>query len=374
MKLLHWIVAVATALVGLALMVDARSRPPQREEVSIYQPLASLPIHAPGRIEGADEPLELRAELIARVRQVLVEDGQFVRPGQELITLDSTLLEAELREATAAVQAAEAALQRLRAGAREEERQAARQRYEAAAATARRHELRWRRLLELWERQGTDRRELDEQQLLYLAALAEAAAAKANYDLVSAPPRLEDLQEAEARLEAARAQQQRIRSLLEKTVLRAPIECRILEIHCQPGEMVGPQDPRPAVVAVDTRRPMVRAFIEEWDAPRASPGSRADISVDGLPGTTLRGTVRRVSPRMVPKELFSEQPQERLDTEVREVWIELQEPTDLPVGLRVDVVIWPQSTLAGQAPEQPLGPQAVTLHPRLEESDGVPQR
>lgn len=85
---------------------------------------------ASGFIEG--EEIAIAAEVSGRIQAIVVEEGDWVKAGQELIRLDRTLLNAQIAQAQAAVETAQAQLAQVKAGARAEEiRQA-----EAALAQA----------------------------------------------------------------------------------------------------------------------------------------------------------------------------------------------------------------------------------------------
>lgn len=89
----------------------------------------------------------------------------------------------------------------------------------------------------------------------------------------------------------------------------------------------------------DTSRLRVRAFVEEFDAPRVKTGMSATIVADAIPGKEYRGRIVELNPRMTRKQFWNDDPSERFDTTTREVWIELEETDALVMGLRVDVVI-----------------------------------
>lgn len=72
-----------------------------------------------GTIEA--EEVLVTAEIAGRVRQLLVDEGQEVDASQQLALIDTALLEAQLEQADAAVALAEANLAQLRAGTRAEE-------------------------------------------------------------------------------------------------------------------------------------------------------------------------------------------------------------------------------------------------------------
>ncbi len=331
---------VTTAVVAvLAWLVDARSKPAARTVRPVGSRLTQFDIYAPGQIEGADEPIRLRAELTGRVIEVLVREGDYVEAGQPLVRLDSELIAAELAEAEAQAAAATARLARVVAGPRAEELKAALERYKAASAAARQAHQRWQRRQALWERAGADTREVEDQQYAYLVAAARAAAAEAEYLLLKAGPRQEDVRIAESLVSAAQARVRLLRHRLERLVIRAPVAGQVLQVNCRVGELLSPDAQTPAVVLVDRSRSHVRAFVEEYDAARVHAGMSAVITVDGKPGQELKGIVRRVSPIVQRKTLFTFEPTERYDSRVREVWIELDSAVDLPVGLRVHVRI-----------------------------------
>ena len=83
----------------------------------------------------------------------------------------------------------------------------------------------------------------------------------------------------------------------------------------------------------------MRAFVDEIDAAEVRAGMAAAVTGESLHGKELRGRVVRASPRMGEKDLWTDRPDQRLDTKTREVWIELDNPPSLVVGLRVNVVI-----------------------------------
>jgi HlyD family secretion protein len=76
----------------------------------------SGPIEASGTIE-TDEVI-VASEFGGRVEQMMADEGDEVEVGQELISLDTQLLEAQIGQAEAAVSAAEANLARVESGAR----------------------------------------------------------------------------------------------------------------------------------------------------------------------------------------------------------------------------------------------------------------
>ncbi|NEP50076.1 MAG: efflux RND transporter periplasmic adaptor subunit [Moorea sp. SIO3C2] len=72
-----------------------------------------------------------------QIKQVLVREGEFVKAGQVMVSLDNAVLQAQLAQAQAAVAQAEARLAELKAGTRSEEKAQARARLDQAQARLR---------------------------------------------------------------------------------------------------------------------------------------------------------------------------------------------------------------------------------------------
>jgi multidrug resistance efflux pump len=164
------------------------------------------------------------------------------------------------------------------------------------------------------------------------AELDEAVAERA---AVEAPARADEVAAAEGHVAAAEAKLRLARAELSKTRLLAPFDGRILRIYAEPGELAGPTTPQPVLLFADTSRRRVRAFVEELDSARVCVGQPAVVTADGLPGQEFRGKVALVAPRMGKRVLQSDAPGEYRDLYFREVVIDLDAGTELPLNLRV---------------------------------------
>lgn len=322
--------------VGLTMAVDFRSRP----EVTIHPVSDSTPlIHAPGRVEGASENLELRASLPGRVVRLLVKEGQMVEADDVLLELEDDELAPQRDLAAAELAVTEGELLRLRNGCRQHEKDEVRSLLEAKTAELRRAEANWQRTSGLRKENSVTAQDADQQRAEVDVLQALVGAARARCELLHAPPRSEDVQMAEARVQSARAKLALAQARLDRTRLKAPFSGQLLKIDVQVGDLAGPESAEPAVVLCNTSHLRVRAFIEEFEALRIVPGARATISADGLSGRTLQGTVSRLAPQMTNKLVRSDRSAERIDTKIREVWIDLDDAGEAVPGLPVEVVV-----------------------------------
>jgi HlyD family secretion protein len=150
-------------------------------------------------------------------------------------------------------------------------------------------------------------------------------------------------EEASAGLREANARLAATQKRLDDLVLKAPVDGVIDQIPFDFGERV----PAGAVVAVilSDAAPWVRVWLPERAVAGVSPGSPAEVRIDGLPGP-LRGRVLDVArePEFTPHYALTERERGHLVYQTR-VGIE-----DGPPGLRPGTPAEVRIPLAGRAP------------------------
>src|SRR5437773_6070956 len=97
-RALTWIIA-GVAVVGIGLFIGVKLW--KKSKTALPEGIVS----GNGRIEGKLVDVAAREPL--RVKEILVDEGALVRPGQVLVKLDTVTLEAERAEAAASMQAAQ---------------------------------------------------------------------------------------------------------------------------------------------------------------------------------------------------------------------------------------------------------------------------
>ncbi len=300
-------------------------------------------IHAGGLVEPAGEERMVVPEAAGRLARVRVAEGDSVVAGQVLAELVNDEERARLQLADANLARQRAALERLLAGARREERDetaAALAEAEAALVLAKSERLRRETLVTSGQ---LSREVLDQAQAQERVAAARRDAVAARFALIDGAPRSEDVAMAEAAVAAAQAERALAEALLEKTRVRAPIAGTVLKRHLREGEFVAPLNPVPLATLGDLSRRYVRADVDELDIARVRTGQRAEVRSDAYADQVFAGTVTYVARRMGGRNLLSDDPAQRRDMKILETLIELDEGAELPIGLRVDVRI-----MAGQ--------------------------
>ena len=122
---------------------------------------------------------------------------------------------------------------------------------------------------------------------------AQLDSAGKTLELAVAGPRKEDIGQARARLDAAKAELSVLKQQLADAELKSPIDAVVRSRLLEPGDMATPQ--RPAYALTITNPVWVRAYISETDLGRVKPGEAARVLADSHPDQALGGCVGYVS-------------------------------------------------------------------------------
>lgn len=293
-----------------------------------------------GEIEPEDQ-VTIVAEVGGQVLEYNVKEGHRVTPGQILLRVDSTALEAQRAQALAGLQVAQSQVELLQVQASDSDIEAARAGVAAAEAAYQRaldgptQEDLTMAQSQLFQAEAAVRRAqaaydqvswnpliaaLPESLQLQQATLAMEAA-QAQYDklikgatqdviagayaqLAAARAQLQRLEDGpeDAQLEAAQAQVSQAETGLylaqlqiDKATVRAPIEGIVAQTNLTVGAMALPGSP-----ALRLFSPTVKIVIpvEEHRIAQLQIGQSAIIQVNAYPGQTFEGTLTAIAPQL----------------------------------------------------------------------------
>jgi HlyD family secretion protein len=289
-RALKWIiagVAVAVAVfVGIKLWTAKKNALPEG--------IAS----GNGRLEG--KLVDVAAKEPLKVKEVLVEEGALVKPGQLLARLDTVTLDAELAQANASVAAAEERMALAKAAIVKEQR---------LIGLAKIEEKRSRHLV---DQNAGSQRELDVRTTTVgttQASLAQAEAA---------------LQTAMKEVKVAQANAATIQTRIDDATLKSPVNGRVLYRLAEPGEVLAAGGK--ALTLVDLEDIYMEIFLPSGQAGRLKVGAEGRLSFDFLRDSVIPGYVSFVSPeaQFTPKQVETKSEREKLMFRVK-----IQVPKDL---------------------------------------------
>lgn len=248
--------------------------------------------------------IEVSSMLIARVKEIRVKRGDHVKAGDVMILLEDDENRSRVSSGEAMVATLKARLEEMKAGSRPQEIQAANAAVEAARATLKNADLELKRLDEL-ERQGIiPKQELDRARTARDVASAQLESQRKNAELVRIGPREEQIKAVEAQLRQAEADLAYVRTQLDYTAIKAPIDGVILEKFAEQGEIVtntnfgGTRGAKSSVVSMaDLTCLNVELDINEADLSKVSIGQECEIRLDSQPDKVYEGKVDEISPQ-----------------------------------------------------------------------------
>jgi HlyD family secretion protein len=193
-------------------------------------------------------------------------------------------MRAQLQAARAGAAAAQAALDRLLAGATEAQQRAANAAVSAAIARRDQAEAQLALL-----QAGAGPELIRQAQIALEIAQAQVAVAEAALDESEAA-----VAQAEAAVAAAEAGVEAAETAVERTILRAPYAGRVVRLAVNPGELVPPGFTVVTLADADLWRVETRE-LTELDVARLQIGDVVSVSFDALPQVALPGTVTQIA-------------------------------------------------------------------------------
>jgi HlyD family secretion protein len=236
-----------------------------------------------GRIEATD--IDVAAKIPARIRDILVREGDFVTAGQVVVLMDTDTLAAQLHEAEAKLEVARslAATARSQLAQRQAEKVAAlavvAQR-EAELTVAQTHLTRSVNLVPKGaasaQQVDDDRARVQSAEAAIAAARAQVAAAEAAIDTARS-----EIAGAESNIEAQHATIQRIQADINDSILKSPRDARVQYRVAEPGEVMG-QGGR-VLNLVDLTDVYMTFFLPTVQAGRVTLGTEVRLVLDAAP-------------------------------------------------------------------------------------------
>lgn len=239
-----------------------------------------------GRLEA--KLVDAAAKESLRVKEILVDEGDLVKPGQVLVRLDTVTLDAELAQAKASVAAAQERLAIAEAGI---------VRAKSEIELAKIEVERSRKLVE--ERAGSQR-EYDVRKTRLETTTASLAEEQAK------------LQTAKQDVEVARANEATVQTRIDDATLKSPVRGRVLYRLTEVGEVLAPGGK--ALTLVNLGDVYMEIFLPSEAAAKAKIGAEARITLDYAPGRAAAGSVSFVSPeaQFTPKQVETRSERDKL--------------------------------------------------------------
>ena len=252
----------------------------------------------------AHHKINVNSKVTGRVKWIGVEKGDKVKEGQVLVRLEDDEFRAQYQQAHGAADNARAYLQQLQNGSRPEEVQQAEHNLDEARATLANDKITLDRTRDLTNQGVLSRQALDDATARFEADQQRANSLEKGVQLAKIGPRAEEIARARGAATQAEGQEAYAKSLLEATLIRAPVTGTILERTAEKGELVTSQfasqaegGPQGEVVALaDLNDLQVELDIAQDDFAKLSPKQKGTVTVDAFPDRKYEGIIAEISP------------------------------------------------------------------------------
>ena len=253
----------------------------------------------------AHHKINLNSKVTGRVKWIGVEKGDQVKEGQILVRLEDDEFRAQYEQAKGAADNARAYLEELQNGSRPEEIQMAQHNLDEAKATLVNDRLTLDRTRNLAAQGVVSKQALDDATAKFESDQQRVNSLERTFQLAKIGPRKEEILRARGALEQAQGQADYAKSLLDATVIRAPVTGTILERAAEKGELVtsgfastaegGPQGL--VVSLADLNDLQVELDIAQDDFARLGPKQKGVVTVDAYPDLKWDGIIAEISPQ-----------------------------------------------------------------------------
>lgn len=266
---LFFLVVIVLVLTGCNSQVENRSTQIPPTQVPELEFEFDQDIRARGKVVILDQ-LNLSFPFPGHIRELLLEEGDFVREGDEIARIDTVNIIAEIAWAEGALSVAQAKLEQVMAGPHEAEIAEA----EIAVTSA-----------------------ASRESLTIVQATAQAydlASAQARLDFLLAQPLPEDVAVAQAEVTQARMNVEAARASFEQASLFAPADGTVTEVFINAHEYANTGNP--IVQLSDLTNLNVEVEMDDLEVASIDIGKMLLVTFEALPGVEVEGRVISILP------------------------------------------------------------------------------
>ncbi len=265
-----------------AVVPVTRSIAPQAENLAAPNTVKTI-----GNLVSANQAT-LAFQLGGRVKEIDVKEGDQVKAGALLASVDTSMLDLQIAQAQAALDAATASYQKVKDGPTTDDLALAKSNLDRAKAALDQAQA-------AYDRAGGDSNPFAgmlPQSLALQQAYSAYQGAQASFNLTVNHPTATELALAQAQVAQAQAALNLAKQNVTNAKIVAPMDGTVLWVGPHVGETAAPG--APAITLADLTHMQVQVGADENTLALLNVGQTATITLDALPGKTLTGKVSRI--------------------------------------------------------------------------------
>lgn len=293
-------------------------------------------IEASGTIEATN--VTVSSKVSGQVLKLNFQEGDLVKAGDTLMTIDHDNLSIQLQQAIASEEQSAAQLQLMKEGARSEDIKQAEDAVKQAKANYDLAKQNRERNEKLFQSKSITQQQFDNIISLYDIASAQLNSAKENLKKMKNFYRPDDIKQAEANVDRQKASVDLLKKYISDSYVTAPISGFIVKKFVEAGESVVPLSS--LAMLSNLSYVDLDIYVSEEELGSVKLGQKADVSIDAFKNKVYPGKVIYISPdaEFTPKNIQTKDERTKL---VFKVKVHVANPNfELKDGMPADAVIY----------------------------------
>ncbi|MBN8570892.1 MAG: efflux RND transporter periplasmic adaptor subunit [Ignavibacteria bacterium] len=293
-------------------------------------------ISSTGTIESVN--VTISSKVAGQIDALNFKEGDKIKEGDLLLTIDHDLLDIQLRQAQAGVDLAQAQYNLVKNGATKNDIKIQSDLVEQARINLDAAKTDRDRTENLYKENSITKQQYDNALSRYDLAAAQYQTAKDNLNKIKNITRPEDIESARANLNKAMSAYDLLKQNINDCSVYAPVNGIISKKFIEKGEIVNPQSSLLKISDLETVNLMI--YISETELGKVKLNETADVTVDAYKDKVYKGRVIFISPEaeFTPKNIQTKDERTKL---VFGVKLEIPNPQfDLKPGMPADAKLF----------------------------------
>ncbi len=244
------------------------------------------------------ERVEISATVEGPIAFFPWREGDQVEDGEKLIEINRKMYQSEVEAAEAALAVANARLADLRAGARQEEVEKARQSVLEAQQNANYEIMDMGRIELLVEAGALPGDEYDKSRVRYVSAQARLDSARRSLEILERGPTRTSIAVLEASVQETSARLAMAQARFDECIIYAPFSATVTKAYVRLGDMAAPRTPLLELVDLDSLA--VRFVVAEAQSALVRKGMPLLVKLDALSDQEFHAEISRIYPELNP--------------------------------------------------------------------------
>lgn len=280
---------VMLIIIAMVVVLSGCSVADQKDQPAITDLPASKPVYVMAGIIDANEKAGVTTKISARISAIAVDVGSVVKKGDTLITLDSKDIEAQVVQAKAGVDTAQANLAKMQSGARPEQLAQAQASLDSALTSYTNTKNSFERNQQLLTAGGISLAQLETSQTQLAAAQAQYTSAKDQLEMLTKGETKEALNVMQAQVKQAQAALDLAKTQLANGTITSPVSGIVSAKNINVGELATSSVILLSVVNVDSL--YIKASLPVGFMESVKVGQEVVVKVTEIPDKAFSGEV-----------------------------------------------------------------------------------